>query len=104
MPSELSGEERKEKANSLYLEFIGKPMQRATALAILLVAFLVGGYAAGTMSGHHINAVLAAVAAALLFAFKINSVTYWVTILIGLGFALVGSKIAFYRKQRMNKG
>ena len=79
-------------------------MQRATALAILLVAFLVGGYAAGTMSDHHINAVLAAVAAALLFAFKINSVTYWVTILIGLGFALVGSKIAFYRKQRMNRG
>ena len=104
MPSDLSGEERKEKAESLYFEFMGKPMQRATALGILLVAFLVSGYAAGTMSDHHINAVLAAIAAALLFAFKMNSVIYWVTILIGLGFSLAGSKIAFYRKQRMNRG
>ena len=104
MPSDLSGEERKEKADSLYFEFMGKPLQRATSLAILLVAFLVGGYAAGTMSDYHINAVIAAIAAALLLASKMNSVAYWVTILIGLGFALVGSKIAFYRKERMNRG
>ena len=104
MPSDLSGEERKEKADSLYFEFMGKPMQRATSLAILLVAFLVGGYAAGTMSDYHINAVIAAIAAALLLASKMNSVAYWMMILIGLGFALVGSKIAFYRKQRMNRG
>lgn len=104
MPSDLSGEERTEKAESLYFDFMGKPMQRATSLAILLVAFLVGGYAAGTMSDYHINAVIAAIAAALLFASKMNSGAYWVTILIGFGFSLAGSKIAIYRKQRMNKG
>ncbi|MEK6194011.1 MAG: hypothetical protein N2F24_07280 [Deltaproteobacteria bacterium] len=104
MPSDLSGEERKEKAASLYWEFMEKPMQRITTLAILLVAFMVGGYAAGTMSDHYINAVLAAIAAALLLASQLNSVTYLVTILIGMWFSLVGSKIAFYRKQLMNRG
>ena len=104
MPSDLSEEERKEKAKSLYFEFMAQSMQRATSLAILLVAFLVAGYAAGTMSDYHINAVTATIAAALLFASKMNSVAYWVTMLFGLGFALVGSKIAFYRKQRMNRG
>ena len=103
MPSDLSGEERKEKAASLYWEFMGKPMQKTTTLAILLLSFMVSGYAAGTMSDHYINAVLAAIAAALLLASQMNSVTYWVTILIGMWFSLVGSKIAFYRKQLMNK-
>ena len=103
MPSGLSGEEREQKANSLYFEFMAKPMQKASGLAIIFVAFLVCGYAAGTMSDSHINAVISAVGGALLFLAQIGLITFWVTIIPGMAFSLVGSKIGIYRKQRLKR-
>lgn len=102
MPSDLSGEEREMKAKSLYFEYMGQPMQKASAIAIFLVAFLVSGYAAGTMSDSHINAVVAAIAGALVFSSQIQSATFWVMIILGFAFSLAGSKIGIYRKQRMH--
>lgn len=103
MPSGLSGEEKAEKAKSLYFEFMANPMQKVSALAILFVAFLVSGYAAGTMSDSHINAVIAAIAGALLFLTQIHSITYGLTIMLGMVFCLAGSKIGIYRKQRLKR-
>lgn len=103
MPAGLSGEEQKEKAKSLYFEFMGQPAQKNSALAILFVAFLVCGYSAGTMSNSHINAVLAAIGGALLFLSQIHSFAFWVTTPLGIVFSLAGSKIGIYRKQRLKR-
>lgn len=99
MPQGLTGSERENKAESLYFEFMAQPTQKAFSVAILMVAFLVSGYAAGTMSGSHINAALAAIASALVFLSQIHSGAYWVTILLGFALCMVGSKIGIFLKQ-----
>ena len=101
MPQGLSGEEREKKAESLYFEFMAQPTQKAFSLAILMIAFLVSGYAAGTMYDSHINAVAAAIAGALVFLSQISSGTFWVTILLGFIFCMAGSKIGLWRKKKM---
>lgn len=101
MPQELTGAERAKKAESLYFEFMTQPTQKAFSVAILMIAFLVSGYSAGTMSDSHINAAFAAIAGALVFLSHINSDNYWVTILIGFAFCMAGSKIGIFRKQKM---
>lgn len=101
MPQGLAGEERKKKAESLYFEFMAQPTQKAFSFAILMIAFLVSGYAAGTMSDSHINAVFAAIAGALVFLSQIHLGAYWVTTLLGFVFCLAGSKIGMLRKQKM---
>jgi hypothetical protein len=103
MPTGLSGEQKAETAKALYFEFMGKPMQKVSALVILFVAFLVSGYAAGTMSDSHINAIVAAMAGALLFLTQIHSMAYGLAILLGMVFCLAGSKIGIYRQQRLKR-
>jgi hypothetical protein len=101
MPQGLSAAERQKAARSLYFEFMAQPIQKAFGAAILMVAFLVSGYAAGSMSDSHINAVLAAIGSALVFLSQMASGTYWVTILFGLAFCLAGSKIGMWRRKKM---
>ena len=101
MPQGLTGAERQKEAESLYFEYMAQPAQKAFSVAILMIAFLVSGYAAGTMSDSHINAALAAIAGALVYLSQIHSGTYWVTILLGFAFCMIGSKIGIFRKQKM---
>ena len=101
MPQGLTAEEREKKAESLYFEFMAQPVQKAFSIAILMTAFLVSGYAAGTMSDSYINAVFSAIGSALVFLSQIQSSTYWLTILIGFAFCIAGSKIGFFRKKKM---
>jgi hypothetical protein len=101
MPQGLTAEERQEKARSLYFEFMAQPNQKAFSVAVLMIAFLVSGYAAGTMSDSHINAAVAGIAGALVFLSQIGSGTYWMTILLGFIFCMAGSKIGIWRKQKM---
>ena len=101
MPQGLTAEERKKEAESLYFEFMAQPTQKAFSFGIVLIAFLVSGYAAGTMSDSHVNAVCAAIAGALVFLSQILSGAYWVTILLGFAFCIAGSKIGIWRKQKM---
>ena len=101
MPQGLTAEEREKKADSLYFEFMAQPKQKAFSVAILMVAFLVSGYAAGTMSDSHINAVFAAIAGALVFLSQIHSGTHWLTISLGFIFCMAGSNIGIWRKKKM---
>jgi hypothetical protein len=101
MPQGLTAEERERKANSLYFEFMAQPNQKAFSVAVLMIAFLVSGYAAGTMSDSHINAAVAAIAGALVFLSQIGSSTYWMTILLGFVFCMAGSIIGIWRKRKM---
>lgn len=101
MPSDLSGEERKKKATSLATEFAKKPEQVAITIATISICFLLAGYVAGSKSSSHINAAIAAISGSLLFSpISIRSVTFWMTIIVGLAFALIGSKFAIHKKQR----
>ena len=101
MPQGLTGAEREKKAESLYFEFMAQPVQKAFSVAILMTAFLVSGYAAGTMSDSHINAAIAAIASAMVFLSQIGSSTYWVTIMLGFAFCMGGSMIGIFRKRKM---
>lgn len=101
IPQGLTAQEHEKKAKALYFEFMAKPAQKAFSVAILMIAFLVSGYTAGTMSDSHINAVFAAIAGALVFLSQIHTGTYWITILLGFIFCMAGSKVGLWRKQKM---
>ena len=101
MPSNLSGEERNKKASSLAMEFAAKPEQIAITITLLAISFLVAGYVAGSISATNINAAIVGIVGTLFTAgISIQSFTFWMTIIVGLVFATLGSWLAIKRKQR----